>query len=185
MKKILLVAFVVCLTLPQLVAQEPTFIKGDKVLNVGIGFGSSLYSGSYYHVTFPPISASLEFGVADNIIDDKGAIGVGPIVGFAAYKYDYQGWGWKYSNLLFGGRGYFHYPLVKKLDTYTGLTLGYNIVSSTEFGTAPGYDYSTSSSGLVWAWFVGGRYYFKDNFAAFLELGYGVAYLNLGVAFKL
>ncbi len=39
-------------------------------------------------------------------------------------------------------------------------------------------------SGLVSSFFIGGRYYFSDSMAAMLELGYGVAYLNLGVAFK-
>jgi len=183
MKKLLLLLVVACFTLTQLVAQEPTFVKGDKVLNVGIGFGTTLYSGSYYKSQIPPISASLEFGVADNILE-KGVIGVGPYVGYSSYKYEYAGWGWKYSNIIIGARGNFHYPLVNKLDTYTGLLLGYNVSSSKEFGTSTGYDYHASSGGVVWAWFIGGRYYFSDNFAAMLELGYGVAYLNLGIALK-
>jgi len=29
-----------------------------------------------------------------------------------------------------GAKGNFHYPLVEKLDTYTGILLGYNVVSS-------------------------------------------------------
>jgi hypothetical protein len=52
------------------------------------------------------------------------------------------------------------------------------------FGVYGDEDYSGSSSGIRWAWFVGGRYYFKENFAAMLELGYGVAYINLGIALK-
>jgi hypothetical protein len=184
MKSVLSFVFLAVFSLAQLAAQESTFNKGDKVLNLGIGFGTSLYSGSYYSVQIPPVSASLEFGVADNILE-KGYIGVGPVVGFASYKYEYSDWGWKYSNFLLAFRGYFHYPLVKKLDTYTGLALGYNIVSSKEFGTYPGYDYTASSSSLVWAWFVGGRYYFKESFAVYAELGYGVAYFNIGVAFKI
>jgi hypothetical protein len=182
MKKLLLLFVIGCFTLTQLVAQESTFNKGDKVLNIGIGFGTTLYSGTYYKSQIPPISLSLEFGVADNILD-KGVIGVGPYLGYSSYKYEYAGWGWKYSNIIVGARGNFHYPLVNKLDTYTGLLLGYNISSSKEFGTG-GTDYQASSGGVVWAWFIGGRYYFSDNFAAMLELGYGVAYLNLGVALK-
>ena len=41
MKKLLLSFFVVCFALTQLVAQDPTFVKGDKALNLGIGFGST------------------------------------------------------------------------------------------------------------------------------------------------
>ena len=44
-------------------------------------------------------------------------------------KYEYSGWGWKYSNIIIGARGNFHYPLMNKLDTYTGLLLGYNVSS--------------------------------------------------------
>ena len=42
MKKVLLSLVAVSFTLTQLVAQEPTFVKGDKVLNLGLGLGSTL-----------------------------------------------------------------------------------------------------------------------------------------------
>lgn len=184
MKKLLLLGVTVCLSLTMLHAQEATFEKGDKVLNLGIGLGNTLYSGTYYKSQVPPVSASLEFGVVDNILE-KGVIGVGPYLGYSSYKYEYSGWGWKYSNIIVGVRGSFHYPLVDKLDTYTGLLLGYNIASSKEFGnTVPGWDYSYSAGGVAWSWFVGGRYYFKETFAVMAELGYGIAYLTLGVALK-
>jgi hypothetical protein len=184
MKKLLLMFVVACFALTQLIAQEPTFVKGDKALNIGIGLGSTLYSGTYYKSQIPPISASLEFGVVDNVIE-KGVVGVGPYIGYSSYKYEYSGWGWKYTNIIIGARGNFHYPLVNKLDTYTGLLLGYNVASSKEFGDAvPGWDYSYSAGGIAWSWFIGGRYYFKETFAVMAELGYGIAYLNLGIALK-
>ena len=40
MKKSVLLLVVAVFTFTQLVAQESTFAKGDKVLNLGIGFGS-------------------------------------------------------------------------------------------------------------------------------------------------
>jgi hypothetical protein len=184
MKKFLLLVVIAFFAMTHLFAQEPTFVKGDKALNLGIGLGSTLYSGTYYKSQVPPVSASLEFGVVDNVIE-KGVIGVGPYLGYSSYKYEYQDWGWKYSNIIIGVRGNFHYPLLEKLDTYTGLLLGYNVASSKEFGNVvPGWDYSYSAGGVAWSWFVGGRYYFKDTFAAMLELGYGIAYLNLGIALK-
>jgi hypothetical protein len=64
---------------------------------------------------------------------------------------------------------------VAKLDTYTGLLLAYNIATSKETGAAiSGYNYSVSSGGVVGAWFVGARYYFRDKFAVMGELGYGI-----------
>jgi len=183
MKKIFLLFVVVSLTLTQLMAQDPVFVKGDKVLNIGIGLGSTLYSGSYYKSAIPPISASLEFGVVDNILE-KGVIGVGPYFGYSSYKYDYLSSAWKYTNMILGVKGNFHYPLVEKLDTYAGLLLGYNIVTSKWTGSGVEDDYSASSSGLAWSGFIGGRYYFKDTFAVMAELGYGIAYLNIGIALK-
>jgi hypothetical protein len=184
MKKLLLLLFVAVFSLTQLLAQESTFKQGDKVLNLGIGFGSTFYSGTGYKAGIPPISASLEFGVKDGVLD-KGSIGIGGYLGYSSHKWEYNNWGWKYTNIILGVRGVFHYPLVDKLDTYTGLLLGYNIATSKEFGTAVfGYNYSASSGGVAYSWFVGGRYYFTDKFAGMLELGYGITYLNLGVALK-
>jgi hypothetical protein len=184
MKKLLALFFTALFALTQLAAQDPIFVKGDKVLNIGIGLGTTLYTGSYYKMQVPPVSASLELGILDEVID-KGSVGVGPYVGFASYKWEYMDWGWKYTNIILGARGNFHYPFIEKLDTYTGLLLGFNVVSSSEFGTSiPGFDYSATSSGLAWSWFIGARYYFTDNIAGMIELGYGIAYLNLGVALK-
>ncbi len=184
MKKLLLFLLVVVFSLTQLLAQESTFKQGDKVLNLGIGFGSTFYSGSGYKAGIPPISASLEFGVKDGVLD-KGSIGIGGYLGYSSHKWEYSGWGWKYTNIIIGVRGVFHYPLVDKLDTYTGLLLGYNIATSKEFGNSiPGYNYNASAGGVAYSWFVGGRYYFSDSFAGMLELGYGITYLNLGVALK-
>jgi hypothetical protein len=184
MKKLLLLLFVAVFSLTQLLAQESTFKQGDKVLNLGVGFGSTFYSGTGYKAGIPPISASLEFGVKDGILD-KGSIGIGGYLGYSSHKWEYNNWGWKYTNIILGVRGVFHYPLVDKLDTYTGLLLGYNIATSKEFGTAVyGYNYSASSGGVAYSWFVGGRYYFSEKFAGMLELGYGITYLNLGVALK-
>ncbi|MBN2699243.1 MAG: hypothetical protein JXR52_10505 [Bacteroidales bacterium] len=192
MKRITLIVLIALFSLTQLSAQEPSFLKGDKVLNVGIGLGSTLYTGIYYKTTIPPISASLEWGIVDfeEPVLEKAVVGIGPYVGFASYKWEYNylgaNWGYRYTNIIFGARGTFHYPFLDKLDTYTGLLIGANIVSSSEFGNIdPLYNYSQASSGLAWSWFLGARYYFTESLAAMLELGYGISYLNIGIALKL
>ena len=172
MKKILMFLFLTCLFIAQLVAQDSTFSKGDKVLNVGLGLGSLL--GSAYTTSFPPISASLEFGVAEL---KKGAIGVAPFIGFGSYKYDVYSGHKNYTYIPLGVRGVFHYPLIKKLDTYAGLLLGYFIVSGTHVGGAV----ASRGYGSV---FIGGRYYFSEKFAAMLELGAETVPLHIGVAYK-
>ncbi|MCB8999431.1 MAG: hypothetical protein H6540_05095 [Bacteroidales bacterium] len=183
MKKIIVFLLVCALSVPFLSAQESMFGVGDKVVNLGIGLGSTLYSGTYYKSSVPPVSFSFEKGIKDGVLD-KGVIGVGAYLGYSAYKWEYLGYGWKYSNLIIGARGSFHYPLVDKLDTYAGVLLGYNIATSKEFGTTIGVD-PYSGGGLVLSGYIGGRYYFNDKFAAMAELGYGISYLNLGLAIKL
>ena len=185
MKKILLSLGAFVFLFSTAWSQDPMFEKEDKVLNLGIGLGSTLYSGSFYSSQIPPISASFEVGVVDEILEE-GVIGVGGYIAYASYKWEYTDWGYKYTDFILGARGTFHYPFIDNLDTYTGLVLGYEIVSSKEIGNInPFYDYNTSSGGLVTSWFIGGRYYFSDNFAVLAELGYGITYLNLGVALKL
>lgn len=187
MKKLIFALVCLVIGLQFAFSQTPAVSNSEKIINAGIGFGSTLYTGSGYTVTLPPLSVSYEQIIMDEVID-KGLIGVGGYIGYASYKYkyDYFGdeWGWNYSNFILGARGSFHYPLLDKLDTYTGLMLGYQIVSASEIGTV-GTGYSASSSGLVWSWYAGGRYFFSDKFAGMLELGYGITYFNLGIAIKL
>lgn len=183
MKKLFAVAAIAFLSLSAIHAQEPTFNLGDKVVSAGIGFGTTLYSGAYYSRGVPPISLSYEQAIKDEILE-KGVIGVGGWLGYSSYKWDYLGWGYKYTNFIIGALGSFHYPLVDKLDTYVGIGLGYNISSSKEFGTDPGYDYNASSGGVVFAGMVGARYYFTESFAVFAQAGYGISYFSVGVSLK-
>ena len=183
MKKILAVLLISSVLLPFTAAQDNKFAVGDKVVNAGIGFGNVLYSGLGYKSTVPPVSVSFEKGIKDGILD-KGIIGVGGYLGYTSWKWDGGGWGWKYSNLIVGARGVFHYPLVDKLDSYAGLMLGYGIATSRDFGVTTGVD-PYSGGGLTFSGYIGGRYYFTDKYAAMAELGYGITYLNLGIAIKL
>ena len=183
MKKIFFLFIAVFFLGLDLFAQNTTFVKGDKVLNLGIGFGSTLYTGSYYTNRIPPLSASFEVGVKDELFDENSSLGIGGYFGYTGAKWDYSGYGWSYSSMIIGARGSLHYQFIDKLDTYTGLMLGFNAVSSKSHGSA-GTHTDPVSGGLVYSWYLGGRYYFSDNLAGLLELGYGIAYLNLGVALK-
>jgi len=188
MKKILLMAAAAILTAGVASAQE-VFQKGDLVFNAGVGIGNSLYTGTGYKSTLPPLSISGEYGIFDNLIHgDNGSIGVGGYLGYAGSKFktiiDGSEYGYKYSSFIIGARGTFHYQFVRNLDTYAGVTLGYDIRSHKSTGkehSSLGYEDGTFYPSL----FVGARYWFTPGFGAFAEAGYGVSYLNLGVAFRL
>ncbi|MFH1319810.1 MAG: hypothetical protein ABII90_04045 [Bacteroidota bacterium] len=63
MKKISALLVIVFFALAQLTAQEPTFVKGDKVLNLGLGLGSTLYTGTYYKSRFHLFQLLLNSGL--------------------------------------------------------------------------------------------------------------------------
>ncbi|MCF8363163.1 MAG: hypothetical protein K9G70_11130 [Prolixibacteraceae bacterium] len=162
MKRILFVIMISCVAF-SLKAQEvaPMFVKGDKIINVGIGLG-------YY----TSVSASLDYGIADEIAD-LGSIGVGP---YAAFGFRYS-----YSAVMAGVRGTFHYPFVENFDTYVGLGLGlsYNMYNSSHWNYS--YDPFIDPEG---GFFIGARYKMSETLTVFGELGYGISYLNVGLALK-
>lgn len=182
MKRIIIVSALFVYSFVSLAGQEPVFVKGSRVFNAGLGVGTTVFSSTYNRMVIPPLSASVEIGVADNVLE-KGSVGAGPYLAFLSYKWKFSNYRAQYTNTIIGVRGNFHYPLVEKLDTYSGILLGYDVVNVKETGD-PYDSYEDSASHIAWAWFVGGRYYFRENMAAMAEIGYGVAYLNLGMAFS-
>jgi hypothetical protein len=179
MKKIFAILLLSVISLPFVAAQESVFLKGDKVVNAGIGFGSIVYNLAGWKTAVPPISASFEMGIVDGILE-KATVGVGGYIGYSSYKlYD----SWQESNIIVAARGSFHYPLVDKLDTYAGVIVGYNISNGKEL--IAGYNYNSSGSSAVFSPFVGGRYYFTEKIAGMAELGRAISWINVGLAFKL
>jgi hypothetical protein len=155
MKKILFVILAVFLC--QFVfSQKPLFLKGDKVLNIGIGY-------DYY-----PLGAlSLDYCVADGILEE-GSFGVGPFLagGFTSSR----------SIVSIGARASIHYPFFEKFDTYAGVGLGIGYHMWFEFN---------DKVHLVPALFLGMRYPFSEKLSGFVEAGFGLSYFSMGVALNL
>ncbi len=185
MKKISLLVIATVLSVLGLQAQTP-FVKGDKVISVGLGLGTYGVSGK---TTIPPTSVSFDYGIRDNLFDAKSSLSVGGYLGYYATKSSFtylnESYGWKYSNILLGVRGAVHYDFMPKLDTYAGLLLGYDIGSVSSYGTHQPNTYSDSNGGFLNSIFIGGRYYFTEKIAAFGEIGYGLSAIELGISFKL
>lgn len=181
MKKLTLAAVlgaIVLFNLPANAQSGQSFDKGSNIINVGIGLGTTLY-GTGYTGSFPPISVSYERGIAN------GRWGVGGYLAHTSAKYGDKADYWKFSYTVVGARGDYHFYTTDKLDTYGGVILGYDIVSDKWHGNDEGDDYNASGSDMVFSLFVGGRYYFSPHVGAFAELGYGISWLNLGLAFNL
>lgn len=165
------------------------FSKGDVVLNLGIGLGNMVYNDSYTKKV-PPISLSGEYAVTGNLFNNgRGVVGLGAYIGYTGAKYrafDNLDAGWNFNNLILGVRGALHYQFVNRLDTYLGLFLGYNITMTNDYGSFPSglRPSAPAVGGFEFAFYVGARYYLTQRFAVFGEVGYGLATVNLGLAYK-
>ena len=187
MKKITITLFAAFLAL-SLSAQDNTFLKGDKVANIAVGFGGGYYSAYSSGLSRVPfLSAAVDVGILDDVLD-VGSIGVGGYIGYSSAKWENNsfGYGWKETNFVIGPRATFHYPLVDKLDTYAGVLLAYRGVSWKETGNWTGFPgYNGGSGGIYFSGFLGARYYFTQNIAALVEVGSGgLALGNIGLSFK-
>ena len=147
-----------------------TFDEGTSIIQAGI---------SVWGTFGLPISASYEYGISEKI-------GVGVFAGYAGKTESVAFLGdVKYTYALFGVRGNYHFFQSDKIDAYGGLILGYNSASVT-YPNGNGFPgYTPTASAVFLGGQIGGRYYFTDSFAAFAELGYGLGYLNVGLAYKL
>jgi hypothetical protein len=162
-------------------------IDNSKVLiNAGIGFGP-LASG--YDIGIPPISASADFKIPVAV-----PITVGPLVALTSKTYSWDsayGYGYEftYTQFAMGVRGMYHFNLLKNLDTYAGLVLGYVISSGKSkytgnWGASVKKDLS-SLSYFLWGANIGARYFFTNNIGAYLELGYsGLQVVSFGLSLK-
>lgn len=178
----MLAAGLLATNLTQTSAQN--YEQGSKLLNVGIGLGST-FTAAGLNSTLPPIGLSLEYGLTDKI-------SVGGYLGYAGASQEvptfFGTWKWNYSYIIVGARGSYHFDLgVDKLDPYIGALVGYNVASVTSEKPA-GYTgpelTGAAAGGVVIGGHLGARYMFTEKIGAFAELGYGVAYLQLGLAAK-
>jgi len=186
--KMILLSLLLALMLPffSLNAQTSTFKQGDLVFNAGLGIGNA--HGSYWHpyskTTLPTIFITGDYCLREDL--GPGNLGVGGIIAYSAYKDDFADYGHKYSNISIGVRGTYHFTeLVPKMDLYGGISLGAYIVNEKGYGDYAIYnDYNANGSSALVEIFAGARYYFADNIGVMSELGYGLTWLKLGIAFK-
>ena len=169
-------------TFPPVTVSFEMFVK-DGLFSDGkgaIGFGGQLgYVGYKYYREYDVGGGVKQFKAFNASTPDE--LGLKSAQSSMVVKNHF--WESKNRQIIIGPRGYLHYNLIDKLDTYTGLMLGLN-----SFSSKGAYDNdpkkTTSSTTFAWSWFVGGRYYFNDQLAAMMELGYGVTYANIGIAYK-
>lgn len=183
MKNLLTLLFILGFISGTVYAQdtEATFAKGDNVIGVGVGVGG-VYGFNSYSSQTPVFGLQYDRGIIP--LKFGAVIGVGGFLGYKGYVYKDGQYKDKWNIVIIGARGTFHYDLfgVENLDTYGGMMLAYHALSHSD--NYPAY-YSRNKSGAAYASiFAGAKYYFSPGFGAFAEVGYGVAWLTVGAAFK-
>ncbi len=182
MKKVLFF-FTLLVAMTNLNAQNISKRQID--VNAGIGL-LNVYTGAGVSSTIPPLSIAADYAITDKIT-------IGGLVGFSTGKSDrisfFDGTyaEWKYSYILVGARGAYHFDISSKMDTYAGLTLGYIVVSSDMTSNDPYLANlsAASASGIGWAVFAGARYHLNEKWGLFGELGYGISVLTIGATMKI
>lgn len=149
--------------------------SGSIAISVGVGAGSTLSLGGT--TTIPPVSASLDIGLLDRAT-------IGPYLAIAANG---DGQGLDYEHMVIGAKGAYHIAVpVPKLDAYAGGMLGYHIYSSSLAQELGAYSFlppvhRETPSHTAYSAFAGARYLLFRHVRAFAEVGYGVAYVNVGL----
>jgi hypothetical protein len=78
-----------------------------------------------------------------------------------------------YSSLILAGKGSYHFYSDEVFDIYATAILGLNF-----------NDIETLISPIFFGTVIGSRFNIVEQFGAFIEAGYGLAYVNTGLAFQ-
>jgi hypothetical protein len=165
------------------------FTRETWAANLGLGFG--WYSYGYSVSSLPALSFSIEKGVWD--IEDVGIISLGGAAGWKYAKYDWSylnySYDWTWTDFIVAARGTLHPSFVdiEDVDLYGGLALGMRFETYKYFSVLSNnepVEFTDNNINPLIAIYVGGRYYFSDQFGIFGELGYGLGYLTIGASYK-
>lgn len=168
------------------------FHKGDFALSADFGMGNFHWDYSDGSGRFMgSFTLTGEYGILDNIINERGSISVGGQVGY--------GWGdddWNnglikgetnYHTLRIATRGTLHYQFIPQLDTYAGLTFGIvdiNHVEVEDDGNEESYN-DNNATFVMPAIFTGARYMFNRNFGVHSELTWDhFSFWTIGITVK-
>ena len=160
---------------------QAQMVKGTTIVQAGIGLGG--WTTAYTTSETPLLSATFEKGIKDDF--GPGNLSIGGTIAYKSGRSNGLGYHWNYNYTAIAGRATWHPHFInsEKWNVYTGLSLGLHRAAVQSDFTD--FDLAVSETSLVLAAYVGARYYFNENWAAYTELGYGLGALNIGVAYKI
>ena len=137
------------------------------------------------------LGSTPQFGVnyeRSMVLENFGTIGIGGIFRYWGYSEDYYFGKWKYTDILIGVQGNYHFKMESDtFDPWVGLVLAYD-AGSVSWDGPGGEHYATPSYGGLFLGAHGGaRYWVSPTIAISASIGYGsLSYgaLDIGVDFK-
>lgn len=149
---------------------------GKSYLGPSIGFA---FLGST-----PDFGVSYEYGIN---MPNFGMVGIGGLFRYWGYSESYFYGSWKYTDILIGVQGNYHFVTNTKFDPYIGLVLAYD-AGSVAWSGPEGYNYASPTYGGMWLAAQGGaRYWVSPTVAITGRIGFGTlgySGLDFGVDFK-
>lgn len=184
-KKLLIILFLIISS--STFSQNP-YKAGDRIAQFGMGYG---FYGIKGDVSTPPLSLGLQFVSVPEV-------SVGAIFGYTTTKNSWTSPALQYlgapftsiegtySYYMTGLRAEYHFVSdTTDFDGYFGISGGYTFVSySHSTNVYDQYGFSADGSYGFFGIHGGIRYYFRPNFAFFGEVGYGLGYITVGIAYK-
>jgi hypothetical protein len=144
-------------------------------LNVGFGGGGLTGTGAI------PISAEYNF------LNFEKNIHAGVFVAYSSTSEDFFYGKWKYTYIIIAAQGNWHFTPGEKFDPFAGVSLGYNIGTSSvtyNSGYLSNYSASASVGGIFFSAQAGFNYWFSGNFAAQVRVAY-FPYASVGLTLGL
>ena len=144
--------------------------KNTGSLSVGFGGGGLTGTGAI------PISAEYNF------LNFEKNIHAGVFASYASTSEDFFFGKWKYTYIIIAAQGNWHFTPGEKFDPFAGVSLGYDIGSSSVTYNSGYANYSGSASvgGIFFSAQAGFNYWFSEKFAAQVRVGY-FPYASVGV----
>ena len=144
--------------------------KNTGSLSVGFGGGGLSGTGAI------PISAEYNF------LNFEKNIHAGVFASYASTSEDFFFGKWKYTYIIIAAQGNWHFTQGEKFDPFAGVSLGYDIGSSSVTYNSGYANYSGSASvgGIFFSAQAGFNYWFSEKFAAQVRVGY-FPYASVGV----
>ncbi len=133
----------------------------------------------------PQFGANYEYSMD---VKNFGRVGIGGIIRYWSYSESFYDGGWKYTDVLIGAQGNYHFKLdTDKFDPWIGLTLAYDAGSVSWDGPSGSIYSSPTYGGFFIGANAGARYWVSPTVGVSARVGFGsLSYggLDLGVDFK-